>query len=127
MLNEDSSITIGNVSDVFIDIQCIVLSSSDELLVPQPMKQWSLSTVSLGSQLLFPSPLDASSTSYNRDDGVLRIYSAFIDEHAMSGVLRLKCSTSNNIAATINISLCKYNTFLSFVDFELYVHIPDEA
>lgn len=85
-LYADSIIPVGNASDVFIDIQCL----SD---VPTS-RQWFFS-----SNLPLPSPLEATRTSYNTENGILRAFTSFIHEHGSHDMLNFQCLTSTSNSA----------------------------
>ena len=98
LLDPDSTVSIGNASDVFIDLQCLVTGSENNT---QPLVQW---IVQPGSVTL-PSPLTPDKTSFNREDGVLRVYSVGFSRRRE---LRLQCVTATNTTAELRLRLCKH-------------------
>ena len=97
MLHPDSVTSVGNANDVFIDVQCI----SDE----GTLRQW----LPFPDTLNLPSPLDPTNTSYNKEDGVLRVFSYFIQEHkSNNGVLNFQCVTDSS-TQVIGFKLSKCN------------------
>ena len=101
LLAPDSRVSIGNASDVFTDIQCLVTGDNDDS--DQPMKQWQVQPESLP----ISTPLRPNETSFNREDGILRVSSQFIQNHATDGVLTLQCLTTTNIAANLQLEISK--------------------
>ena len=99
-LDPDSRVSIGHVSDVFTDIQCLLTGDESDV------KQWLLQP----DAVPLPSPFTLNQTSFSGEDGILRVYSQFIQTHATDRVLTLQCSTSGPIAADLHIELCKYTT-----------------
>ena len=88
--------TVANVSDFFQDFQCTVLP-----------------TVWFRRRPIFrelPSPLDPTTTSYNNDTGLARIFSNYIrdpanlvEEDGILTVFLLCVSSINNIPASLDL------------------------
>ena len=72
----------------------------------QPMKQWQVQPEGLP----LSTPLRPNETSFNREDGILRVSSQFIQNHARDGLLTLQCLTATNIAANLQLELSKHTT-----------------
>ena len=94
-LEAGSIISVGNASDVAIDIQCLgdVGTSWTWYIFP--------------SYTTLPTPLDPSLTSYSMDSGVLRVFSSFVGERESDGVLDFVCLTHDSRSAVVGFRQCE--------------------
>ena len=82
------------------------MTGDDDSGSDQPVKQWLVQP----GDFPLPSPLSPNQTSFNEEEGVLRVYSQFIRTHATDGVLTLQCWISSEKKADLHLELCKHTT-----------------
>ena len=95
VLHPESITTVAKASDVFTEVQCISNRTAP--------RQWFLSP----EHLALHSPLDPIQTSFDPGNGILRVFSSFIGDHApRNGVITFQCST-NTTTSSVSLRLCK--------------------
>ena len=102
-LNGGDIVTVGNASDVFVDIQCLGTSRFTWSIFPEPFPSTPI-----------PTPLLPFETSYDSSSGLIRVFQAFILEfREQNGMLDLQCTTrsgvlpSGSASAVVGLRLCK--------------------
>lgn len=105
-LLEDSgtTVSIGNASDVFVDVQCLLGDGGTEW-------QWHIFPSFTPT---LPTNLNPSTTSYNESSGLLRVFTSFIEEYGQDGRLSLQCLErvgTGTLSEVLTIALGKNNYF----------------
>lgn len=81
-LPQGTMISIGNVSDMFVDVQCTLMEDD--------VTRWEWHVLPFFTPTL-PRSLSPLTTSYNESSGLLRVFASFIREHGNDGMLSLLC------------------------------------
>ena len=99
-------ISIGNASDVFVDVQCLLEDGGT-------IWQWHIFP---SFTPILPTNLNPPTTSYNESSGLLRVFTSFIEEYGQDGRLNLQCLErvgTRTLSAVLTIVLGKNHFFVN--------------